>query len=207
MSWKSELAEVVDWLGDLTAEDSVEPSTVPLPRECWGLVRDALKRAADKFDGAATLATTSSVEADLAFDLGNETRVLADRAYVLERRARPKAAKSVDELTYELALKTAATKRLSTQVTKLRARVAELESQAPADRVVPPAPPAKPTDVQQPPTTALDRVIEGQRSLATAHDNLFKVTPPEQSVVDFAAELDVLNDLVEGWLRLVRRAR
>lgn len=212
MSWKSELAEVVGWLADLTAEESTATASVPLPRDDWGLVRAALKRAADKFDAAGGASTPGSIAADLAFDLGNETQVLAHRAYVLERRARPKTAKSADELTYELARKTVTAQRLNTQVTNLKARVAELESQAGVDRVLPPvspsppAPPAK-ADEEPQPLTAAQWVVGGQRSLATVHDNLFKVTPPEQAVVDFAADLDVLNDLVEGWLRLDRRSR
>lgn len=209
MSWKSELAEVVDWLADLTAEDSTATASVPLPREDWALVRGALKRAADKFDAAGRLATTGSIAADLAFDLGNETQVLVHRAYVLERRARPKVAKSADELAYELDRKTATAERLSARVRSLTTRVAELEAQSPVDRVVPPppSPPPPAADVQQPLSTAVDRIIEGQRSLATAHKHLFKVTPPEQAVVDFAADLDALDDLVEGWLRVGRRAR
>lgn len=74
-------------------------------------MRDSLESAATAFEKAAQslpdpcTGTPGSVAADLARDLEFETLALADRAYVLGRRARPKVEKSADELAKELANK------------------------------------------------------------------------------------------------------
>lgn len=203
MSLKSEVAELIDWLSERSTK---EPggSPTPLPREDWLLAREDLKSAVKAFTEAGKLAANSehsakSVLADLAFDLANETQVLVDRAFVLSRRARPKVAKSADELADELAAVSKRNKELTTQVANLKERVAELE--AGAAKVE-----AKVRKQAEPKVIgAADKVQSGQRSLATARDNLFNVTPAEQVVIDFAEDLDLLNDLIEGWRRVERR--
>lgn len=100
MSLKSELAELIDWLTELTAGEPSSPHHESLPREDWQLVRDDLESAANSFKEACVLipkpsdGSPRSVAADLAYDLSLEAQTLADRAYVLGRRARPKVDKS-----------------------------------------------------------------------------------------------------------------
>ena len=108
-----------------------------MPREDWQLVRENLESAAKSFNEAGDLVPKPSkgsprtVAADLAYDLSLEAQSLADRAYVLERRARPKLAKSADELAKDLASKTTANQRLTSRVKNLEAEVKRLEAGAP----------------------------------------------------------------------------
>jgi cell division protein FtsB len=205
MSLKSEVAELIDWLGELATKEPSGPPPIPLPREDWLLVRKDLERAVAAFREAGNLVaaqadqSAKSVLADLAFDLANETQVLADRAFVISRRARPKVAKSADELAEELASVSKRNESLTTQVANLKEHVAALESGAQKAEAKVRKPPEPKVIV------AADKVQSGQTSLTTARKNLFNVTPAEQVVVDFAEDLDLLDDLVEGWRRVERR--
>jgi hypothetical protein len=207
MSLKSEVAELIDWLEERTSVDSGDPESTPLPREDWLLVRDDIERAAKAFrsagDAVADQAeqSTRSVLADLAFDLSNETQSLASRAYLLSRRAKPKVTKSTDELAKELESKTSANKRLTARVRNLESEVERLEAGAPVAQPTPATP--KETPVAKGPD---DYIESGQKSLATARENLFNVTPAAQSVIAFSEDLEVLNDLIEGWMRVNRRS-
>jgi len=208
MSWKSELAEVLDWLTDLADEGSTAATSVPLPRDDWQRVMENLQRAAEKFESAAAEYDRLPdgdlpVAADLALDLRNEAQALADRAYILGRRARPKTNLSTDELTLALETKTESVRLLDLRVEKLRERVAELEGQAPEDRVRT-AKRKRHTVQRDPKRPGLKQVQSGRRTLTTARTNLFSVSPPEVVVVEFAEDLDVLVDLVDGWIRYVR---
>lgn len=207
MSLKSEFAELIDWLAEITTDKPSAPDPQPLARDDWELVRDNLESAAKSFNEAGDLGpkpnkgSPRSVAADLAYDLSLEAQSLADRAYVLGRRARPKVDKSADELAKDLASKTTANQRLTSRVKNLEAEVQRLEAGAPrAD----PKPASKPAAKEQ--KAAADHVDLGQRAVATARDNLFNVTPAEQAVLDFAEKLEVLNDLIAGWRRVSRRS-
>jgi len=151
-----------------------------------------------------------SVAADLAYDLSVEAQALADRAYVLGRRARPKVDKSADELAKELVSKAAVNKRLTTRVKNLEGEVELLTAKLSTPARPTGAPPAdakpKKEPAPQKPKDASGLVDSGQHSVATARDNLFNVTPAEQVVLDFAEELEVLNDLIAGWRRVSRRS-
>lgn len=207
MSLKGEIAELVDWLDQLTSEDSKPTPPVPLPRDDWLLVRDNLTSAVASFRSAGEAVASQrnqsakSVLADLAFDLGNEAESLANRAFVMSRRAEPKKTKSADELARELESKTAENKRLNTKVDNLQAKVKTLEAGAPTAPPKPARPHAAPK-----PKTPVDYIEKGQGTLTTARDNLFNVTPAEPSVLAFSEGLEVLNDLIEGWLRVSRRS-
>src|SRR5262245_52471630 len=120
MSLKSEVAELIDWLSERTTVEPSGATPTPLPRQDWHLVQDNLENAVGFFGSAGDLVakqpgqSAKSVLADLAFDLANETQMLADRAYVMSRRAMPRAAKSADERAKEPAAKSAANKRPKT---------------------------------------------------------------------------------------------
>ncbi|MFB6722888.1 hypothetical protein ACFCV3_22105 [Kribbella sp. NPDC056345] len=205
MSLKSEVAELIDWLDERATKQPSGPPPTPLPREDWLLVRKNLESAVTAFNAAGDLVakepqkSAKSVLADLAFDLANETQILADRAYVISRRAGPKVTKTAEELTEELAIESKQNKDLTTTVATLKEQVARLEAGAPkAEAKVK-------KQVEHKDVGPADRVKSGQTSLTTARKNLFKVTPAEQVVVDFAEDLDLLDDLIEGWRRVERR--